>query len=116
MITPDRQLMCQLDPTQIRRVFVHLIRNAVEAMEQGGRLVIEVATKGEKLRIGVRDSGTGIAEANIERVTDPFYTTKPDSTGVGLALVERIVKYHVGELAIHRQKGGGTEVEITLPL
>lgn len=115
VLIPDHQFLCEVDPKQMKRVFVHLIRNAVEAMEQGGRLVIETAAEAEQLRIAVRDSGIGIAEADIRRATDPFYTTKTAGTGVGLALVDRIIKDHGGTLAIRRRSSGGTEVAITLP-
>jgi signal transduction histidine kinase/DNA-binding response OmpR family regulator len=115
VVMQDRQLLCGVDPKQIRRVFVHLIRNAVEAMERGGRLVIDVEVEAEELRVAVLDSGIGIAETDIRRATDPFYTTKTAGTGVGLALVDRIIKDHDGTLAIRRRESGGTEVIITLP-
>ncbi len=116
IIMQDDQLVWELDPRQMRRVLVHLIGNAVEAMEQEGKLVVEVSVEADLLRIFVRDSGMGIADADLQRVSDPFYTTKIAGTGVGLALVERIVNDHNGELVIRSQKSGGTEVIVTLPL
>jgi len=115
IIMPDRQLQFQLDPLQIKRVLVHLIRNAVEAMEHGGRLVIETLVLNNQLCAVVRDSGIGIAEADIRRAADPFYTTKTIGTGIGLALVNRIISEHGGALNIRRREGGGTEVSFTLP-
>jgi signal transduction histidine kinase/DNA-binding response OmpR family regulator len=116
IIMQDDQLVWELDPRQMRRVLVHLIGNAVEAMEQEGKLVVEVSVEADLLRIFVRDSGMGIADADLQRVSDPFYTTKIAGTGVGLALVERIVNDHHGKLVIRSQKSGGTEVIVTLPL
>ncbi|MCW5203286.1 MAG: response regulator [Candidatus Electrothrix communis] len=113
-IVPE-QLICELDPNQIRRVLVHLVRNAVEAMEIGGTLEVEVTNNLEYNQITVRDSGMGIAAADLQRVSDPFYTTKVAGTGVGLALVERIVKDHRGTLHIRCRDSGGTEVIVTLP-
>jgi signal transduction histidine kinase len=113
-VVPE-QLICKLDPNQIRRVLVHLIRNAVEAMENGGDLEVEVTTDQEYIQITVQDSGMGIAAADLQRVADPFYTTKVAGTGVGLALVERIVKDHRGTLHIRCKDSGGTEVIVTLP-
>jgi signal transduction histidine kinase len=115
LLIPDRQLEFELDPRQITRVFVHLIRNAVEAMEQGGKLIIEAVNSNNQLYVTVKDSGIGIDEIDIRRATDPFYTTKTVSTGIGLALVDRIVKEHGGNLNIRRRESGGTEVSFTLP-
>ncbi|WP_339134164.1 MAG: response regulator [Candidatus Electrothrix sp. GW3-4] len=109
------QLTCAFDPGQIRKVLVHLVRNAVEAMENGGNLQVEVTTDKEYIHIAVRDSGMGIAAADLQRVSDPFYTTKVAGTGVGLALVERIVNDHQGMLHIRCRDSGGTEVIVTLP-
>ncbi|XCN75184.1 MAG: response regulator [Candidatus Electrothrix aestuarii] len=109
------QLTCELDARQIRKVLVHLVRNAVEAMENGGTLEIEVSTDRKYIHIAVKDSGMGIAAADLQRVSDPFYTTKVAGTGVGLALVERIIKDHQGKLHIQCREHGGTEVIITLP-
>jgi signal transduction histidine kinase len=113
---PDRKFVCCVDPRQMKRVLVHLIRNAVEAMEQGGQLAIEVATETEQLRIAVRDSGIGIPDADLQRAADPFYTTKTAGTGVGLALVTRVVHDHGGTMSIRRRNSGGTEVLLVLPL
>jgi signal transduction histidine kinase/DNA-binding response OmpR family regulator len=115
VIMPDRQFTCRIDPHQIRRVLVHLIRNAVEAMEKGGLLVIELAVAAENFSLYVRDSGIGIAETDLQRATDPFYTTKTAGTGVGLALVTRVVHDHGGTMHISRRKSGGTEVLLVLP-
>ncbi|MCI5207319.1 MAG: histidine kinase, partial [Candidatus Electrothrix sp. ATG2] len=113
-IVPE-QLTCELDFSQMRKVLVHLVRNAVEAMEKGGELEVEVTAEEQYIRIVVRDSGMGIAAADLQRVSDPFYTTKVAGTGVGLALVKRIVNDHQGELNIRCRDSGGTEVTITLP-
>jgi signal transduction histidine kinase len=109
------QLTCELDPNQVRKVLVHLIRNAVEAMEKGGKLEIELTNDEKYIRIAVRDSGMGIAVADLQRVSDPFYTTKVAGTGIGLALVKRIVHDHQGTLHIRCRNKGGTEVIIVLP-
>ncbi|MCI5158684.1 MAG: sensor histidine kinase [Candidatus Electrothrix sp. AUS1_2] len=115
VIIPE-QITCELDSGQMIKVLVHLVRNAVEAMETGGYLEIEVANDAEYIRIAVRDSGMGIAGADLQRVSDPFYSTKMSGTGIGLALVERIIKDHDGKLIIRNRESGGTEVEITLPV
>ena len=113
-VVPE-QLTCSLDANQIRKVLVHLVRNAVEAMENGGYLEIEVTTDAEYIRITIRDSGMGIAAHELPRVSNPFYTTKIAGTGVGLALVERIVQDHQGKFSIRCRDSGGTEVVVKLP-
>lgn len=113
-VVPE-QLTCNLDSAQIRKVLVHLVRNAVEAMENGGTLNIEVTSDEEYIRITIRDSGMGIAAHELQRVSDPFYTTKVAGTGVGLALVERIVEDHQGKFSIRCRDSGGTEVVVSLP-
>jgi signal transduction histidine kinase/response regulator of citrate/malate metabolism len=115
VIMPDRKFSCCVDPRQMKRVLVHLIRNAVEAMEQGGQLTVEVRADAEQMRIAVRDSGIGIADTDLQRAADPFYTTKTAGTGVGLALVTRVVHDHGGAMRIRRRESGGTEVLLVLP-
>ena len=115
IVMSDRQLKFELDPQQLKRVFIHLIRNAVEAMERGGKLIVEILFFNGQLRAAVRDSGIGIVEADIRRASDPFYTTKTAGTGIGLALVSRIISQHGGTLSIRRRESGGTEVSFTLP-
>jgi nitrogen-specific signal transduction histidine kinase/DNA-binding response OmpR family regulator len=105
----------KMDPRQMKRVFVHLIRNAVESMENGGELVLEALPQEGELTLAVRDSGTGIPASDLYRATDPFYTTKVAGTGVGLAVVERIVRNHQGHLHICQRENGGTEVLMYLP-
>ncbi len=115
VIMSDRKFICCVDPRQMKRVLIHLIRNAIEAMEQGGQLAVEVAEEMEQMRIYVRDSGIGIADADLQRAADPFYTTKTAGTGVGLALVTRVVHDHGGTMRIRRRESGGTEVLLVLP-
>jgi signal transduction histidine kinase len=115
LVLPDDDPILEVDPHLIQQVFVHLIRNAVEAMASGGILVIEVEVLPKEVCIAVRDSGVGIAAPNIERATDPFYTTKTFGAGIGLALVKRIVSDHDGRLFIKKRDGGGTEAMVTLP-
>jgi signal transduction histidine kinase/DNA-binding response OmpR family regulator len=116
LILPDGDPEITVDPRLMRRVFVHLIRNAVEAMGDGGQLVIEVEVEPEQVSIAVRDSGVGIAEGDLERAMDPFYTTKTFGAGIGLALVKRIVRDHNGMLTIKKMRPRGTEAKVVLPL
>ena len=113
---PDKEPGLEVDPRLMRQVFVHLIRNAVEAMPDGGRLDIRIELDGEQVRITVQDTGTGIAGPVLERAMDPFYTTKTFGAGIGLALVKRIISDHNGALEIKKLATGGTEATVTLPM
>jgi signal transduction histidine kinase/DNA-binding response OmpR family regulator len=115
LILPDDEPDLMADLQLLRQVFVHLIRNAVEAMAGGGRLVLEVQVEDALVKIFVRDSGVGIAGADLERAADPFYTTKTFGAGIGLALVKRIIGDHGGDLIIRKRKSSGTEAIVSLP-
>ena len=116
LIVPDNTPTDEVDPRLMRQVFVHLIRNAVEAMPEGGKLDITVEPAPEKMLISLRDSGAGVAGPVLERAMDPFYTTKTFGAGIGLALVKRIVSDHEGVLKIRKLDTGGTEAVVTLPI
>lgn len=116
LIVPDNAPAVEVDPRLMRQVFVHLIRNAVEAMPDGGKLDIRVELALEQVRISLRDSGDGVAGPVLERAMDPFYTTKTFGAGIGLALVKRIVSDHDGVLEIRKLDTGGTEAIVTLPI
>ncbi len=111
---PEPEPMVEVDAKQIQQMFVHLIRNAVEAMIQGGTLSIDVMTKGRDIIVSIRDTGVGIETLNLSRATDPFFTTKTYGTGMGLTLVERICEEHNGVLEINNIEQGGTEAVIQL--
>ncbi|MFA9199887.1 MAG: response regulator [Cypionkella sp.] len=111
------------DPSQLTLAILNLIINARDAMPDGGTVEVEVAlaarddTASDRLRIAVRDHGTGIPDAIIEKVTEPFFTTKPagKGTGLGLSMVSGFVEQSGGTLTFQRPPDGGTRVEIVLP-
>jgi signal transduction histidine kinase len=105
-----------MDEQQIRQMMLHLLKNALEAMPDGGILFIHLArAEGNRLALSIRDSGTGISDSHIKQVTDSFFTTKTYGTGMGLTLVERIVKAHGGSFELHKLPVG-LEVAVYLPL
>ncbi len=105
-----------VDDSKIRQVFLHLIRNGVEAMPNGGDLLIATTSDGGKATISITDSGSGIPTDSLPHVKDPFFTTKTYGTGMGLALVERIIKAHHGTFTIQDAPEGGTVAIISLPI
>ena len=116
---PDIQTVW-VDPSLFRLVFDNLVQNACQAMRGGGRVDI-VVTRGElptgpAVSIRIKDHGHGMEAEVRERALDPFFTTRPSGTGLGLPIVQRIVEAHGGELAIESQEGEGTSVTLRLPL
>ena len=107
----------RLDKDRLNQVLLNLYLNSLQAMEHGGQL--EVAVREGDLpgtvEISVRDTGCGIAADILERVMDPYFTTKPEGTGLGLAMVYKIVDEHGGTIKIASKEGQGTTVSIILP-
>jgi two-component system sensor histidine kinase PilS (NtrC family) len=104
-----------VDAQQFRQILWNLCLNAVEAMPDGGELRVSVAVRGETLEVAVSDTGDGIATADVSHVFEPFFSTKPEGTGLGLALVHRIVLDHGGEIDVRSSPGLGTTFTLALP-
>lgn len=100
---------------QIRQVFVNILKNAVESMDDGGVVNISGRLVDDQIVIVIRDQGVGIPEELKTNLGDPFYTTKEKGTGLGLMVVYNILKEHQGNIEIHSEVGVGTEVTIMLP-
>lgn len=106
-----------ISPNQFKQVFLNLILNAADAMEQGGQLEIASCQDGQgRLVITFRDSGPGIPPAELERIFESFYTTKPHGTGLGLAISRDIVLAHGGELRAESEPGQGATLRVVLPV
>ena len=105
-----------IDPEQISLALVHIIKNGLEAMIDGGRLDIAIRQTETEVVISIRDSGQGIHIGHKKRVTEPFFTTKVHGTGLGLSLAQKAIRLHQGTLVISPIASGGTEVTLSLPL
>lgn len=104
-----------IDPGQIRQMVLHLVRNSIEAMPEGGRLSISVRRQQNQIVLTVADTGIGITESHFSRAKDPFFTTKTYGTGLGLSLVERVVKGHGGTFSLNKRELG-LEAVVRLPV
>ncbi|MBU1782867.1 response regulator [bacterium] len=104
------------DPELMRRVFFHLAQNAVEAMEKvkSKKLKVKSEQEGDFIKIRISDTGKGIPEENLLHIFDPFFTTKAKETGLGLAICQRIIAAHQGEIEVKSEVGMGTEFVIKL--
>ncbi len=105
-----------VDPEQIKQVLLNLVINAVQAMPQGGEILLRAATEQDALRLEVRDNGPGISPENLERIFNPFFTTREEGTGLGLSIADRIVSQHDGRIEARRNPERGMTFSVRLPL
>jgi PAS domain S-box-containing protein len=117
----DHLPLSYADPDQLKQVLVNLVINAIEATPDGGTISISTDSVQSKngynaLKIIVKDTGRGIREYDLKKIFQPFYSTKEDGVGMGLAICERIVQNHNGEIKVESKKGAGTQFSILLNL
>jgi len=105
-----------MDPDQIRQVILNLFKNAVQAMDNGGRLMIGVRAEDNHLVIKVADTGKGIPPDVLPHIFQPFQTTKEKGTGLGLTVCRHIVEAHGGRITVESSRGVGTTFRVFLPL
>jgi two-component system sensor kinase FixL len=114
---PEKPLIVKADSDKLQQVFLNLVKNAVEAMEQGGELLIRAEADGNKAIISVADNGPGIKGEDQEKIFTPFFTTKRRGTGLGLSVSKKIIDDHPGGvLKLDSQPGKGTTMRVILPL
>jgi PAS domain S-box-containing protein len=104
------------DATQLQQVLVNLVKNAMQAMTTGGTLTLQTGEAGDGVWVSVADTGGGIPQEQINRIFEPFYTTKNKGSGLGLMIVQRIVRAHNGRIELESNVGRGTTFRIWLPL
>src|SRR5215475_10895492 len=107
--------LLQLDRDQMKQAFYNVIKNSVEAMHRHGMLRIRTDLADTHVIVRFEDSGGGMSAENLSRVFEPYFTTKPSGTGLGLLIVRRIVREHGGELSIESSEGKGLTLTIRLP-
>ncbi|MDJ0761489.1 MAG: ATP-binding protein [Myxococcota bacterium] len=105
-----------VDPSQIRQVIWNLLRNAAQATEPGDHIEASVDMIGERVVIEICDTGRGIAQEDLDKIFDPFFSKRERGIGLGLALCKRIVEAHDGHIEASRRQGKGSIFRITLPL
>lgn len=104
------------DENQLKQVFINILKNAMEAMETGGSIQVTARLQNEdQVRVQFIDEGTGIPEDQLNRIGEPFYTTKESGTGLGVMTCYKIVREHGGTMSIHSKTGAGTVVTLVLP-
>ena len=115
-ILAQRLPLAPMDVGQIKQVLMNLIKNAMQAMTRDGVLTIETGSTADSVWISVSDTGGGIAPDKINHIFEPFYTTKKKGTGLGLMIVQRIMRQHGGHIELESRVGQGTTFRLRLPL
>jgi PAS domain S-box-containing protein len=124
---PEDLWLAEVDPGQLAQVVHHLVFNADQAMPQGGEIVISgenltlaagersALAAGDYVVLTIQDRGTGIEQEHLDRIFDPYFTTKQRGSGLGLAVVHSVVEQHQGHISVESQLGEGTAVQVLLP-
>jgi two-component system nitrogen regulation sensor histidine kinase NtrY len=113
--TPSAEVHAMVDPAALRQALVNLLDNAADAVQGAGAITISLATDRDDLVLEVADTGVGLPTEDAETLVRPFYSTKGQSSGMGLALVHRVVTEHGGTLELSNRHPAGALVRITVP-
>lgn len=101
---------------QLKQVFINLFKNAMDAMQHGGTIVITAHIHHEHIHISVKDEGIGIPQDELKSIGQPFYTTKDTGTGLGLMICYNIIENHGGSITVQSEPHQGTTITVSLPL
>lgn len=112
---PDEEPLLDIDGDKVHQAFLHLIRNSIESMDAGGELQIGADIRKDQVAILIRDTGVGMTSGDLSRAKDPFYTTKTYGTGMGLTLVEQILKQHNASFSLTANEDQGMTARVTFP-
>ncbi|PTY07414.1 PAS domain-containing sensor histidine kinase [Opitutaceae bacterium EW11] len=112
---PEVLPVVMADRNQLKQVFFNIIKNAVEAMQPGGTMRIKTRVDDDHVYLMFGDTGAGIKQEDLVRLFQPYHTTKPDGTGLGLMIVQRIMRDHGGQVGIESKEGVGTVVTLQFP-
>ena len=104
------------DDVKLRQAVINLIKNAAESSDHGSPILLRITREEDRLLLTVKDQGCGMNEEQLQKIFEPFHTTKSFGTGLGLPIVKKIAESHGGTLSIQSAEGAGTSVTICLPL
>lgn len=104
------------DANQLKQVFVNLMKNGIESMKDGGKLTVTTKRQHHHLFLSFADEGCGIPKDKLDKIGDPFFTTKEKGTGLGMMITQQIIQHHKGDLQLTSELGKGTTVNVLLLL
>jgi two-component system sensor histidine kinase HydH len=105
----------EADPDQLEQVLLNLVKNALEATEEAGRIVLASGSRDGQVWFSVQDTGKGMPEEVLEKIFHPFFTTKDKGTGLGLAVIHKIITDHHGTITVDSAAGEGSTFTVQLP-
>ncbi len=111
---PGPQIL--MDERYMKQAILNILKNAISAMPEGGTLRVETLQRGNELRLKVGDTGVGIPDENMKKIFEPYFTTKDFGSGLGLTLVYKIVKEHMGDIEVSSKVGEGTTISLSFPI
>ena len=115
MDSEDHSSAVLVDEVQVQQVFYNLIKNALQAMDDGGILTVKMNESDRSVLVSIEDNGSGMSLENLGAIYQPYHTTKTEGTGLGMMIVQRIMRDHGGEIEINSELGRGTRVTLRFP-
>ena len=106
----------KVDKDMLKRVFLNLALNGIQAMEKGGTLRVSTKKASDSVEVSFKDTGAGISKENIERLFNPFFTTKAKGMGMGLPICKKFVDAHGGSIEVESEEGKGSTFTVKLPI
>ena len=115
--TDGESVITKGDRVKLKQVFLNLVKNSIEALENGGNLSVQSKLNGDRVEITITDDGCGIPRSNQEKIFTPFFTSKRRGSGLGLSISKRIIEEHEGgSIALESEEGKGTVFKVTMPI
>jgi signal transduction histidine kinase len=106
----------KMDAEKLRQALLNLLKNGIQAIENGGTVRIEARALKDRIEVAISDTGAGISSDQMEKIFNYYYTTKEKGVGLGLPIAHRIIEAHGGQLKVESQLGSGTKVTVALPV
>jgi two-component system sensor histidine kinase AtoS len=112
----DDLVQIEADSSQLQQVFLNIFLNAIEAISKNGKIAVKTQMEPDgRIRIEISDTGNGMSEATLEKIFNPFFTTRSKGTGLGLAICKRLIDQHEGTVDVASQPARGTTFTLRLP-
>jgi two-component system sensor histidine kinase HydH len=111
----DPELLLFADPDLLLQVLLNLLKNSISVTDKGGKVTLAAHQQNNGVCIQVSDTGHGMTEEEQEKLFDPFFSTRKDGTGLGLAVSHQIVEQHNGRIEVESKRGIGTTMKVILP-